>query len=183
MAYRPDLLEQDSATLGHGHVAHTVRGDRLVPVVNLLSLGVSVQLFAEFGVIGGDSTWLEHDQLKLKPVVPSGASNTVGAPITKEIDRKTTTIFFNGGSFTVKEVAAILINNGLKFKGHINASGCTVSNLQVRQELLLSRELSSCCFECQLKLCLLTTSWPCFCSIPMGIPCRILTFYRARIMP
>ena len=140
MAYRP---EQDSATLGHGHVAHAVRGERLVPVVNLFSLRVPQQLFAEFGVIGGDNTWLEHDQLKLKPAVSSRASkNTLEAPMAQEINRTTTTVFFKGRSSTAREMAAILIN-GLQFKGSMNALGCTLSNLQLRQVLLLSRKLSS----------------------------------------
>ena len=141
MAYMPD---ENSAALGHGHVAHAVdrRGERLVPVVNLLSLHVNQQLLAE--VIGSDNTWLEHDQLKLNPTVSSDASkNTVQTPMAQNINRRTTTIFFNGGSFTIKEVAGKLVQ-GLRFKGHMNASGCTlsVSNLELRQVLLLGRKLS-----------------------------------------
>ena len=101
-----------------------------MPVVNLLLLHVNLQVLAE--VTGGDKTWLEHEQLKLTPAVD--------APMALEINRRTTTVFFNGQSSTAREVLATLFK-GLKFKGSMNASGSTVSNLQLRQVLLLSRKL------------------------------------------
>lgn len=144
MAYTPQI------TLFPGDVGRCLNGRRVVELVNLLSLRVNRSLLLYVtGANDPNCTWVEADNIDMKALAECRVklhlqvhdARRVSArccAVYHVIDPTSTTVVFNGGLFTAKQLAAKLCF-GMRAISDIEDCGKFRSTLS--KVLLLSREV------------------------------------------